>query len=122
MDGVRVGVEVGGTFTDWVVTQGSRVVRVGKVLSTPARPEVGVMNALEEAGVRLDQLSTLVHGSTIATNVVLERKGAATALLTTAGFRDVIAIQRAPTLLPLIASPKRNYFEVLRTKLKWGER
>ena len=94
MDGVRVGVEVGGTFTDWVVTQGSRVVRVGKVLSTPARPEVGVMNALEEAGVRLDQLSTLVHGSTIATNVVVERKGAATALITTAGFRDVIAIQR----------------------------
>ncbi len=94
MDGVRVGVEVGGTFTDWVVTQDNRVIRVGKVLSTPARPEIGVMNALDEAGVRIDHLSALVHGSTIATNVVVERKGAVTALVTTAGFRDVIAIQR----------------------------
>ncbi len=94
MNTIRVGVEVGGTFTDWVVTEGRRVVRVGKVLSTPAHPEVGVMNALAEAGVGLAQLSALVHGSTIATNVVVERKGAVTALLTTAGFRDVIAIQR----------------------------
>ncbi len=94
MNDLCVGVEVGGTFTDWVVTQGERVIRVGKVLSTPARPEVGVMNALSDAGVRLADLSTLVHGSTIATNIVVERKGAVTALITTAGFRDVIAIQR----------------------------
>ena len=94
MPNVRVGVEVGGTFTDWVLTEGSRIVRVGKVLSTPAHPDVGVMNALEEAGVGLDQLSALVHGSTIATNVVIERKGAVTALVTTTGFRDVLAIQR----------------------------
>ncbi len=94
MPDVRVGVEVGGTFTDWVLTEGSRIVRVGKVLSTPAHPDVGVMNALEEAGVGLDQLSALVHGSTIATNVVIERKGAVTALVTTSGFRDVLAIQR----------------------------
>ncbi|MGH2372283.1 MAG: hydantoinase/oxoprolinase family protein [bacterium] len=94
MNDLRVGVEVGGTFTDWVVTQDERVIRVGKVLSTPARPEVGVMNALSEAGIPLADLSALVHGSTIATNIVVERKGAVTALITTAGFRDVIAIQR----------------------------
>jgi N-methylhydantoinase A len=94
MEPIRVGVEVGGTFTDWVVAEGGRAVRVGKVLSTPSHPEVGVMNALMEAGVALQTLSALVHGSTIATNVVVERKGAVTALLTTAGFRDVLAIQR----------------------------
>jgi N-methylhydantoinase A len=90
----RIGIEVGGTFTDWVVTEGDRVVRIGKVFSTPARPEVGVMHALAEAGVALETLTTLVHGSTIATNVVVERKGAVTTLVTTAGFRDVLAIQR----------------------------
>ncbi|MGQ0548749.1 MAG: hydantoinase/oxoprolinase family protein [Armatimonadota bacterium] len=94
MNGLRVGVEVGGTFTDWVVTRGERVIRVGKVLSTPSRPELGVMNALQDAGVPLAQLDALVHGSTIATNIVVERKGAVTALITTAGFRDVLAIQR----------------------------
>lgn len=94
MTGLRAGVEVGGTFTDWVVTQGERVLRVGKVLSTPSRPAVGVMNALSDAGVPLVDLDALVHGSTIATNIVVERKGAVTALITTAGFRDVIAIQR----------------------------
>lgn len=91
---MRVGVEVGGTFTDWVVTQDGRVARVGKVLSTPSHPEVGVMHALQEAAVGFDHLSAIVHGSTTATNVVLERKGAVTALVTTAGFRDVLAIQR----------------------------
>jgi N-methylhydantoinase A len=91
---VRIGIEIGGTFTDWVVTEGDRVVRTGKVFSTPAQPEVGVMHALAEAGVPLETLTTLVHGSTIATNVVVERKGATTALVTTAGFRDVLAIQR----------------------------
>jgi N-methylhydantoinase A len=91
---LRVGVEVGGTFTDWVVTRGAEIVRVGKVVSTPGHPDIGVMNALADAGVSLKDLGTLVHGSTVATNVVLERKGAATALITTEGFRDVLAIQR----------------------------
>src|SRR5688572_283831 len=91
---LRVGVEVGGTFTDWVVADGEGILRVGKVLSTPAQPDIGVMKAIEEAGVALDELGALVHGSTIATNVVLERKGALTALITTRGFRDIIAIQR----------------------------
>jgi N-methylhydantoinase A len=91
---LRVGVEVGGTFTDWVVTRGAQILRVGKVLSTPGHPDVGVMNALADAGISLKELGTLVHGSTVATNVVLERKGATTALITTEGFRDVLAIQR----------------------------
>ncbi|HLW58648.1 MAG TPA: hydantoinase/oxoprolinase family protein [bacterium] len=91
---VRVGVEVGGTFTDWVVAEGDRVVRIGKVLSTPPRPESGVLRALQETGIPTSDVTVLVHGSTIATNVVLERKGAPTILVTTQGFRDVLGIQR----------------------------
>src|SRR6266571_5012212 len=94
MSRLRVGVEVGGTFTDWVLADGDRVLRVGKVLSTPGQPDVGAMDALAEAGVALRDLAAVVHGSTIATNVVLERKGPRTALMTTEGFRDVLAIQR----------------------------
>ncbi|MBM3450405.1 MAG: hydantoinase/oxoprolinase family protein [Armatimonadetes bacterium] len=89
-----IGVEVGGTFTDWVLTEDGRIVRVGKVFSVPKRPDEGVMNAIADAGVALTDLSAVVHGSTIATNAVLERKGAVTTLITTEGFRDLLAIQR----------------------------
>jgi N-methylhydantoinase A len=91
---VRIGVEVGGTFTDWVVMEDDRVARIGKVLSTPPRPEVGVLEALKHTGIATPDVAVLVHGSTIATNVVLERKGAPTILVTTQGFRDVLGIQR----------------------------
>ena len=91
---VRVGVEVGGTFTDWVVTKGDRILEIGKVLSTPPNPEIGALNALAETGIPIRDIAVLVHGSTIATNVVLERKGAPTILVTTKGFRDVLGIQR----------------------------
>ena len=91
---MRVGIEVGGTFTDWVVTQGDRILKIGKVLSTPTNPEIGVLDALAESGIPIRDIAVLVHGSTIATNVVLERKGAPTILVTTKGFRDVLGIQR----------------------------
>ena len=94
MSDLQIGIEVGGTFTDWVVARHGQVIRTGKVLSTPDRPEVGVFNAMNEAAVEPSELSALLHGSTIATNVVVERKGAACALITTRGFRDVIFIQR----------------------------
>lgn len=94
MGELRIGIEVGGTFTDWVVTRAGQVVRTGKVLSTPGQPEVGVIAALREAAVPPDELGTLLHGSTVATNVVVERKGARCALITTRGFRDVVFIQR----------------------------
>jgi N-methylhydantoinase A len=91
---MSVGIEVGGTFTDWVVVRRGRVIRTGKVLSTPGRPEVGVLHALQEAAVTPGELGALLHGSTVATNVVVERKGPECALITTQGFRDVIFIQR----------------------------
>ena len=90
---MRVGVEVGGTFTDLVAIEGGRV-RVAKVPSVPARPDEGAMASLAAGEIDLRAVDDLVHGSTVATNAILERKGAAVALLTTRGFRDVLFLQR----------------------------
>ena len=85
--------EVGGTFTDLIAIDGAEV-RVAKVPSVPRSPEEGVFAALAAAGIALERVADLVHGSTVATNAVLERKGGLTALVTTAGFRDLLQIQR----------------------------
>jgi N-methylhydantoinase A len=90
---VRVGVEVGGTFTDLVAIDGDRL-RIGKVPSTPERPDEGALAAIESAGIALAAVTDLVHGSTVATNAILERKGAAIAVVVTRGFRDILLIQR----------------------------
>ena len=90
---MRVGVEVGGTFTDLVAIENGRV-RVAKVPSVPVRPDEGAMASLAAGGIELSAVADLVHGSTVATNAILERKGAPVALLTTRGFRDVLFLQR----------------------------
>ena len=90
---MRVGVEVGGTFTDLVAVDGSRIV-IGKVPSVPSQPDEGAFNALVAAKLPFGRIDDLVHGSTVATNAVLERKGARIALITTRGFRDLLMIQR----------------------------
>lgn len=89
----RVGIEVGGTFTDIVaITDG--VMRVAKVPSTPASPDVGAINALSKLEIAPASISELIHGSTVATNAVLERKGARLAMLVTNGTRDILSLQR----------------------------
>ena len=90
---MRVGIEVGGTFTDLIAIDGAEV-RVAKVPSVPASPEEGAFAALAAAGIPFARITDLVHGSTVATNAVLERKGGLTAFVTTAGFRDLLLIQR----------------------------
>ena len=89
----RVGVEVGGTFTDLVAFEADGV-HITKVPSTPSAPHRGAIAALDESGLTMDAAGDLVHGSTVATNAVLERKGARVAFLATEGFRDVLALQR----------------------------
>ena len=91
--GIRVGVEVGGTFTDLVAFEDGGV-RITKVPSTPSEPHRGAIAALDESGLALDAAAELVHGSTVATNAVLERRGARVAFLTTEGFRDLLFLQR----------------------------
>ncbi len=91
MSETRVGVDVGGTFTDFVVTDGESL-HAFKVSSTPGDPGEAVLEGLRRAGAGAG--ATVVHGSTVATNAVLERRGARTALVTTEGFRDVLEIGR----------------------------
>ncbi|WP_318568293.1 hydantoinase/oxoprolinase family protein [Salinigranum marinum] len=94
---VRVGVDVGGTFTDLVTIRDGRV-RVSKTPSTPAAPERGVIDGLRDVeardGVTPGAVVFLGHGTTVATNAVLEGEWADTALVTTEGFRDVLEIGR----------------------------
>ncbi len=90
---MRVGIEVGGTFTDLVAVDGKTVL-TAKVPSTPASPDLGAMHALDAAGLDPSAIDELVHGSTVATNAVLERKGAAVCLFVTGGTRDLLLLQR----------------------------
>ena len=100
--GIRVGVDVGGTFTDLVALVDGGLVSV-KVPSTPGDQADGVMHALGLARLAGEQVAVIAHGSTVATNALLERRGARSALVTTEGFRDVIEIgrQNRPALYDL---------------------
>lgn len=89
-----LGVDVGGTFTDFVAYDpATRKVEVWKVPSTPGDPVTGILNGLQDYPQR-DRLENLRVGTTVATNAVLERKGAVVAYVTTAGFKDIPFIQR----------------------------
>jgi N-methylhydantoinase A len=98
----RLGVDVGGTFTD-LVALSERGVTTSKVPSTPQDQSTGVMNAIGASRVEAGALDALAHGMTVATNALLERRGARTALVTTEGFRDVLEIarQNRPSLYDL---------------------
>jgi N-methylhydantoinase A len=93
MSKTRLGVDVGGTFTDLMALSEGNLV-TAKVPSTPKDQSVGVMNAIEASEVKPGAVSALAHGMTVATNALLERRGARTALITTEGFRDVLEIAR----------------------------
>ncbi len=95
MPSARLAVDIGGTFTDLALEYpGGR--RTIKVLTTQAAPELGVLAGvaaiLQAAGLSAADVAIVIHGTTLATNLVIERKGARTALLTTQGFRDVLAM------------------------------
>jgi len=88
----RVGVDVGGTFTDLVALEPDGSVLIRKVASTPADPSVGLFGVLDALGAQT--IEVLIHGTTVATNALLERRGARVALVTTAGFEDVLWLRR----------------------------
>ncbi|HEX9445484.1 MAG TPA: hydantoinase/oxoprolinase N-terminal domain-containing protein, partial [Candidatus Binatia bacterium] len=93
----RVGVDIGGTFTDLLLIGADGRAVIGKTLTTPGDPSLAVETALRPAlgaSAGANGRGTLVHGTTLVTNALIERKGAATALLTTAGFRDALEIGR----------------------------
>ena len=92
----RVGVDVGGTFTDVLLHGADGRVQVRKLLSTPPSYDLAVVEAVAviAGGEGAPSVAEVVHGTTVATNAVLERLGAETALVTTKGFRDVLELRR----------------------------
>jgi N-methylhydantoinase A len=90
---MRLGVDIGGTFTDVALDTGAALA-TAKVLTTPQAPERGVMTAIDavlaKTGIGFAELDLVIHGTTLATNALIERKGARTALITTEGFRDSV--------------------------------
>jgi len=98
---VSIGVDIGGTFTDIVLARGDGTVLIHKVSSTPHDPGQavvdGLANLLRAAGILPAAVSEVVHGTTVASNTILQKKGARTGLITTKGFRDVLEIGRIRT-------------------------
>lgn len=109
--GYRLGVDVGGTFTDIILADPLGNIRVKKISSTPGQYDEGIVNGisqiLEESQVSPDRIWEVCHSTTAATNAVLERKGAKVGLITTKGFRDVLELRRlrVPTLYNLFYQP-----------------
>ena len=97
----RIGIDVGGTFTDLVAVDGSGRTTLAKVPSTPADPSIGVLDGLQlladtlglDRSALMTETDRIVHGTTVATNALLERRGAKVGLLTTEGHRDVIEMR-----------------------------
>ena len=121
----RMAFDIGGTFTDFVLAGVGEPPRFLKIASTPHDPSVAVITGfdqlLTDAGISASSITTLLHATTVATNAIIERKGRPTALVTTAGFRDVLLIGRQKRYetydlymdkpAPLVA--RRNVFEVI---------
>jgi N-methylhydantoinase A/acetone carboxylase, beta subunit len=120
----RVGIDIGGTFTDLVFLNADGRVLRAKVLSTPEDYSLGISSGLEtiirNGDGKIADIVQIMHGTTVATNAILEGKGARVALITTQGFRDVLEIRRLrmPVLYdirwrkPPVLVPRRLRFEV----------
>jgi N-methylhydantoinase A len=94
----QVGIDVGGTFTDFVALDGDGGVSVFKYLTTPADPSLGVLEGMrefvEQHGIEMAGVARIIHGTTLVANSIIERRGAKAALITTRGFADVLEIGR----------------------------
>jgi len=117
MTSYNLGIDVGGTFTDLVCADEAGHIETEKVLSTSENQALGVLTGIDKLAIKygvrsadlLGQIAVIVHGTTVATNTMLEYTGTHTGLITTAGFRDIIEIRRnykeAATALSLIRTP-----------------
>ncbi|MCC6791209.1 MAG: hydantoinase/oxoprolinase family protein [Thermomicrobiales bacterium] len=123
--GVRIGIDIGGTFTDLLMfDEVTGAFTIGKTLTTPSEPaaavRTGLAQVLHASGKSAADVTQIIHGTTLVTNALIERKGAATALVTTAGFRDAVEIGREHRYdlydlfleLPTPLVPRRLRFEV----------
>ena len=133
MTGLRIAADIGGTFTDIAAIRPDGTLLTHKLPSTPhdysEAVVVGTLAMLREAGLAVADVSEVLHGCTVATNAILEGKGARTALVTTAGFRDVLAMRRirVPRLYeplyekPVPLVPRARCFEVVERMGPAGE-
>jgi N-methylhydantoinase A len=130
---LRAGLDIGGTFTDLCLVEDGRIVAVDKTLTTPDDPSEGVetvlVQALDGLGREFSDLDLVVHGTTLVTNAIIERRGSPSALLTTEGFRDSIEIARERRYelydlmvdLPRPLVPRHLRFDVPERMLAGGE-
>ena len=92
----RIAVDIGGTFTD-IVLEDEESILSEKVLTTTTNPEIGaitgIQNIIKKKGISFNQINTIIHGTTLAANSIIQRKGAKTAFITTSGFRDILEMQ-----------------------------
>lgn len=125
-----VGTDIGGTFTDIIgVNLETGEQRLGKVASTPPTYFDGVINGLERAGIKGEEVLSFRHGATVSTNAILERKGVKTSLITTEGFRDVLGGGRAERISafeldwdpPELIIPRRNVLTIRERVSPYGE-
>jgi len=102
----RLGVDIGGTFTDVVLEVDDKQFST-KVLTTYSAPEDAIIDAMQQvcakAGIQPSAIGQIIHGTTLATNALIERRGAKTALITTEGFRDVIEMRTDAHRIPVRA-------------------
>ena len=110
-----LGIDTGGTFTDFVA-QSENNIKVHKVLSTPTAPEQAVLQGISEMGLNSDLLAgrlLVIHGTTVATNAVLQSKGVKTAYITNKGLKDVLPLGRQTRgeLYNLNPIPKQSIFD-----------
>ena len=123
MNQVKVSVDVGGTFTDVVLFEHKTgLIAIAKVPSTPKNPEQavinGVLKVLKDTGIHAEQVTFFGHGTTVATNTIIEKKGAKVGVITTEGFRDVLEMgrQKRPSVYdynldvftPIFIAPRRR--------------
>lgn len=97
MGQLRLGVDIGGTFTDLLLADDSGVILTLKTPSVPSAPEQAIMNGMDDLkkkGIDLEDVNVFIHGTTLAVNTLIERKGCKTALLVTRGFRDMLEMRR----------------------------
>ncbi|MEM6548368.1 MAG: hydantoinase/oxoprolinase family protein [Pseudomonadota bacterium] len=131
--GYRIGADIGGTFTDLALVDGAGTrFEIGKILTTPAQPDdaviAGIAALLARTGLTAGEIDHVVHGTTLFTNALIERKGATTALITTRGFRDAVEIGREHRYdmydlrmeRPAPIAPRRRRFEVTERVLACG--
>ena len=102
-----VGIDVGGTFTDAVMVTGDGQIRVAKAM-TAANQSLSAVEAIEKLEGDFTAIAAIVHGTTVATNAILERKGANVGLITTEGFRDVLEFQRQERRNIWTSSPRNR--------------